>query len=82
MIEDADLAAILKEADPENFEPDLNDADASNNDDDDDDTSSNDNFATRTASVTCAAPSSDNMTEAIGRYVPNQTQLMNNWHNS
>ena len=72
MIEDADLAAILKEADPENFEPDLND----------DDTSSNDNFATRTASVTCAAPSSDNMTEAIGRYVPNQTQLMNNWHNS
>jgi hypothetical protein len=34
VIEDADLAAILKEADPENFEPHLNDDDDDNADDD------------------------------------------------
>jgi len=69
VIEDADLAAILKEADPENFEPHLNDDDG-----DDDDSSSSDNFATtattttttRDASMT-AATMSDSIPDAIGR---------------
>ena len=64
VIEDADLAAILKEADPENFEPHLNDEDG-----DDDDSSSSDNFVpstTREASMT-AGTMSDNVPDAIGR---------------
>ena len=66
VIEDADLAAILKEADPENFEPHLNDDDG-----DDDDSSSNDNVAptsTREASMT-AGTMSDSIPDAVGRSV-------------